>query len=195
MKKRFYDQEPSVSQAVELMLVFPDDLLGIVANGLSLIAEREYDAKELLENFRSLGTDKVLALYKSKQKKRKYDQNPQMHRAMNYLMVMSPEKQQVISKRIVELVGYIQEYFKTCKEYTVRPEVGAVESLTETYVHMGAEETRKFLKTVKDEFIRQLQESGPPTPEPVAAKEGRPKSISEAIRDEGMGMRIKGDIQ
>jgi hypothetical protein len=43
-KYRFYDQEPSVSQAVELLLVLPNELQSIIADGISMIAEQEFRA-------------------------------------------------------------------------------------------------------------------------------------------------------
>jgi len=84
-KYRFYDQEPSVSQAVELLLVLPQEMQSIIADGISLIAEQEFRANELMKELKSLGTEKVLAVYKSKQKKRAYDKNHAVHRAINYL--------------------------------------------------------------------------------------------------------------
>ena len=190
MKKRFYDQDVNVSNAVEMFLLFPETLQEIIAEGLAQIAEIEYQANEALKDIRSLGTERVLALYKSKQKKRKYDQNPTVHKAMNYLMVISPENRHFLANRIIELMGYIQDYLKTCQMYTTSPEADKVQVLTDLYVQLGSDECRKFLTSVQTEFKRKLD--GKPLLEDDV-KEA--PAIGEAIQDQGLGMRIRGGIR
>ncbi len=200
MKKRFYDQDPAISRAVEVLMLLPEEMQSIIADGMSLIAEEEFKANELLNDFRSIGTDKVLAIYKSKQKKRKYDKNPSTHRAMNYMMVLSPENRLLISKKIVELMGYVQDYLKACQANHVDADNLVVGNLTDVYVKFGSDETRQFLRAVQQEFKRKLESEPvvPPKPKDDDKQSNgfvKQVNLQEAIRDEGLGMRIKGDLK
>jgi hypothetical protein len=181
-KYRFYDQESSVSQAVELLLVLPNDMQSIIADGISLIAEQEFRANELMNELKSLGTEKVLAVYKSKQRKRAYDKNQAVHRAINYLMVLSENNRLWISKRIVGLMAHLQDYLKTCRLYSAQPTQQSVDQLTTVYVKFGPDEVKSYLKAVEAEFISQGRQKTP--------TQG---SMVEVIMDEGIGLRIRGD--
>jgi hypothetical protein len=181
-KYRFYDQDTNVSQAVELLLVLPQDMQSIIADGISLIAEQEFRANELMNELKSLGTEKVLAVYKSKQKKRAYDKNQAVHRAINYLMVLSENNRLWISKRIVGLMAYLQDYLKTCRLYSVQPTQQSVDQLTTVYVKFGPDEVKSYLKAVEAEFISQGRQK--------ATTQGH---MVEVIMDEGIGLRIRSD--
>lgn len=177
-RKRFYDGEPSTSQAVDLMLKFPDELQTVLANSMSMVAEGDYKADEILNDLKSLGTEKVLALYKSKQKKRDYDKNPSFHRAMNYMMVMTPQNRQAISGKVLVLMGHVQEYLKVCKEKGVNPSVSTIENLAEVYVKQGNDQAKSFIDTVA-----------------VAPEAEDKRNMEESVKSEDLGMRIKGELK
>ncbi len=183
MKKRFYDGEPSTSQTVDLMLKFPDELQTVLANSMSQIAEGDYKADEILSDLKSLGTEKVLALYKSKQKKRPYDQNPSFHKAMNYMMVMTPQNRQAISGKVLNLMGHVQEYLQVCKEQGVQPTISTIENLAEVFVKQGPEQAKNLLNEIKE---------GKTETAPAPADN---RSLMENVQEEGQGMRIKGELK
>lgn len=184
--ERFYDQDPVLSQAVQVMRMFPEDMQAIIADSLSMIAERECQASALMEDLKSIGTEKVLAIYKSKQKKRDYDQSPSLHRAMNYLSILSGENRAFIARKIMELMGYIQEYLKTCQGHSIPAETQAVEALADVYVKFGPDRCKQFLNDMEAEFVRKVSSERLESLNP-------PKStFSEAITDESQGLRIKG---
>jgi hypothetical protein len=131
-----------------------------------------------------LGTEKVLAIYKSKQKKRIYDKNAAVHKAINYLMVLSENNRLWISKRIVGLMAYLQDYLKTCRLYSAPPTQQSVDALTNVYVKFGPEEVKSYLKAVEAEFINQGRQKNP------TAVQG---AMVEVIMDEGIGLRIRRD--
>lgn len=176
--KRFYDGEPNTKQTVDLMLKFPDEFQTVLANSMSMIAEGDFKADEILNDLKSLGTEKVLALYKSKQKKRAYDKNPSFHRAMNYMMVMTPQNRQAISGKVLNLMGHVQEYLQHCKDNNIPPTVTTVEKLAEVFVRDGGDYAKHFLNEVK---------AG-------VAPEEADKNLHENVQEEGQGMRIKGEL-
>ncbi|MBX2860335.1 MAG: hypothetical protein KTR14_03815 [Vampirovibrio sp.] len=174
-KSRFYEKDPLVNQAVEALFSFPPAFQSIIAEGLAEIAERECRANELAEQLKSLGTDKVMALYKSKRKGRTYDQNPQTHKMMNYLMLLSEENRQLMARETLQLMSCIQDYLSLCKEYESQTSAEAMQTLTGTYTGHGEKATREFLKTVKVQFMENLAGRG------------------EKITGFGNDMAVKGD--
>lgn len=196
MKKRFYDAEPATAQAVHLMMAFPGEMQEVIAGGVGVIAEREYQARELMQNLKSLGSDMILALYKSKQKKRGYDQNPVMHRTMNYMMVLTPQNRFFISERVVEMVGFVQDYLKICRDYTASPTLSTVESITDVYVQQGPEESRQLIRALKTDWMQKLNQN-PQAVQPVIITPQRRSSspvLVEELQDDAKGMRIRGDL-
>jgi hypothetical protein len=217
-QQRFYEKTPIVKQAVDAMFLFPGDIQGVIARGFSLIAEKDCKAKEMMDNLKTLGTDKVLAMYKSKQKKRHYDQNPDTHQAMNYLMIMNPESQVFIASKVIEMMGFMQEYLQLCKTYAQSPERESIHAISDTYVHQGPKEARVFLSSLNTEFRNRLlglqPASNPPITHPLENKaplasvasaaagttsirttrNGNEDGFGEAIRSEKAGMKIKGDL-
>lgn len=183
---RFYDRDANVSRAVKLLMLLPFELQSIIADGIALMAEQEFRANELLRELKSLGTDKVLAIYKSKQRKRDYDKNPAMHKAMNYLMVLSDENRIWLSHKIVGLVAHLKEYLQTCRVYSALPTRQAVGTLTNTYTQQGAEEVRRYLKAVEADFIRQGLRKATPI-QAVSVME----LPDEIILEHDIGLRIR----
>lgn len=216
MHKRFYDHDPKVAQAVQLLMIFPPEIKILLADSMSLIAEQEYAAGDLLKNLKSLGTDRVLSIYKSKQKRRDYDQCPHTHRAMNYLMILPPEQRILLAHKVIELMAYIQDYMQTCQQYGRPLQNNEMEGLTQTFVHLGGDQVQELLRRIRKDFSDTLDKKASvgtrgsltenatpnrPKPAPVAnqtpSKDVPPREaqLSEAIRDEGVGMRIKGDLK
>jgi hypothetical protein len=189
--KRFYESDPTVKQAVDVMLLFPAEIQEVIGQGFSQIAERDFKADELMNNYRSMGADKVLALYKSKKKQRAYDKNPAVHQAVNYLMLMTPENRRFLAIQVVELMGFMQEYLKACRQYQQPAQAQVAKGITETYVKKGPAEAQAFLKALVSEFQKRL--SGEETLQAVSKGE-KDSSLVEAISSETQGMKIKGDL-
>ena len=99
---RFYEKDPTVKCAVESLFCFPAEIRRVLANGFSLIAERDFKVLEIENRGKNLGMEKVLSLHKSKQKKRPYDQCPSTHKALNYLMMMTPDSRVFLANKILE---------------------------------------------------------------------------------------------
>lgn len=179
---RWYDKRPQVKQSVEVLTTFPDEILTIIAEGINVIVEREYKASELLKSFKSLGTEKILGLYKSKNKMRKMDQNPTLHKTINYMFVISEENQVAVAKQVLELVTVIHDYLKTCKETSQPATMNHVSKLRNSYVDKGLVDAKKLLKSIREEFIKTIENTTEYVPRPTQ------------ITDSSGGMKINKDI-
>lgn len=186
-KKRFYDLDVNVAQAVQLLMLFPDEIQSIIADGLSYIAEREFKANEILKELKSLGRDKVLAIYNSQKKRRDYDKNPSVHRAMNYLMILSDENRRFIAQQIIGLMGYLQNYLKACRKYESSASLDTMESITGVYLELGVQEVQQLIRAIESEFKRRLDGDTGPSILPLRTQ----LPSNEGIQDETAGLRVR----
>lgn len=192
--RRFYEGNPTVKLAVDSLFLFPDEIQRIIAKGFSTIAERDCNALELLKEFRMLGSDRVLALYKSKRKQRKYDNNPTVHGAMNYLLVMNEKSRVFLATKVIELVGFMQDYLKICKSHSYSPQIQTVEKISDVYIEHGPDAAHAFIVRLDEEFKLRLlgKSNGPDTA--GESKAVTVKSVIEGIESQNTGMRVKGDM-
>lgn len=179
-KNRWYDQDPEASKAVNMLLVFPPEIQSILGEGMSLLAEKQFKADEFLNDIKSLGTEKVMALYKSAQKKRDYDSQPGVHKMMNYLTFMVPENRTFMLAKTHEVAGFIVEYLQECQKYRQEPALCDVQTMTHEFVEKGSWEAQEYLKTFRTNLIQTIQNKPVETPQ---------KSTS-IINSNGDDMRI-----
>ncbi len=156
--QRWYDQNEHLAAAIGLTLDMPDEILTIISQGIILLAEKEFKVEELLKNFKSLGTKKVLAIYRSKEKNRNYDKNPTAHKMVNYLYLMSPENQIFMAKHIIQIMKHVQEYLKLCSTHQIDPQKEDLENITQNYVSQGNEAVEKTLKLISQTFLKSVED-------------------------------------
>ncbi len=154
--QRWYDKHKSLGKCIELLESFPPEIQSIIAEGIITLSERECQAHEILQSLKSMGAEKILGMYKSKNKRRSYDNDPTLHRAMTYLYVLSEENQLFMASQIMDLLNYIYDYLKTCKAFEADPTVEEVASVTRTFVDSGSSEAKQFLEQVRTEFKTKL---------------------------------------
>ncbi len=184
--KRWYDQDKSVSTAINLTLGMPDEILNVISQGVIILAENEFKAKELLQNFKSLGTDKILALYRSKEKKRTYDKDPTVHKMVNYLYVMSPENQHFMAQHIIIIIKHVQHYLQLCAESEIAPQRKELEGITQAYAISGDEAAKEMLTSIRQEFLKSVESRASKLSHPSPAL----NSIIEEDNQDRQNMRI-----
>ncbi len=182
--KRWYDRHPKLSQSVKLMIILPDEIQSILSEGIMILANKEFCVNEKVNSFKTLGADKVLGLHKSKNKRREYDKNPQLHKAMNYLYILSEENQDSMADHIVSLVSYIQEYLKSCYQFQSDPSIEDVAEITTLYISRGTRDVEEFLARVRYE-IQQRVLRGTPYKPPV-------DFLEQGIAETNSGLQLKG---
>jgi hypothetical protein len=197
---RFYEKNPTVKQAVTNLLSFPEDIRSVLAKGMCAIAENDFNAHIRIRDLKSLGKDKVLALYKSRDKKREYDLDPYLSKAMNYLMILEPSYQFFLALKVNDLVRMVQEFTDLCTEYAQSVQLEIVERITTIYVRFGLNETQDLLENIHGKFKRYFsknkESASPPLPlkeSPMALPPEKPSLNQEAITNRESGMRLRSD--
>jgi hypothetical protein len=71
--KRWYDRHARLAQGVKLLILLPDEIKTIISEAMITLANREFDATEQESAFRTLGSEKIMGLHKSKNLMREYD--------------------------------------------------------------------------------------------------------------------------
>ena len=178
--KRWYERQPKLSQAVRLMFLFPVEIKAVICDGIMVIANREFDASERMNGFKTLGVEKTMAIHKSKNKRREYDQHEVLHKAMNYLYILSEENQDAMSDHILQLVNYIHQYLSTCQAFKADPTLEDVAEITNTYVQRGNAEVERFINNLRKEMHSRILKIDNETPIDFLDQQG----------DRMMGMKI-----
>ncbi|MDD3012174.1 MAG: hypothetical protein PHC34_00535 [Candidatus Gastranaerophilales bacterium] len=96
--KRWYDNDLSMNRVLNLMKNLPEHIQEELAVTLIQFANLIRKNRKIEENALSIGTSKVLGLYKASNKRRWYDKNPTLMSAMNILNTLPPKE----FKNIVE---------------------------------------------------------------------------------------------
>ena len=149
-QKRWYDQHSTISKSIRLMETFPPEIQDILAEGIIRLAARECQAKEMMVNLRSLGPEKVLGIFKSKNKRRAYDKNLSIHQAMNYLFILSEENRLFIAHQVIDIVNFIYGYLQDCKSYQTVSSVDDIAQLTNVYIDAGAQEAQQLFEKIHE---------------------------------------------
>lgn len=156
--QRWYDKHKTVSKSVKLLETFPADIQDIIAEGIVRLAIRECHANELMADLRSLGPEKVLGIFKSKNKRRSYDVNSTVHNAMNYLFILSEENRLFIAGQVIEIVNFIYDYLKDCQKFKAPANPEEVAQITHAYIETGPEEAKKLLASIHERFNTKLNQ-------------------------------------
>ncbi len=195
---RFYEKNPTVKQAVTTLFKFPAEIRSVLAKGMCAIAETDFNAHIRIQDLKSLGKDKVLALYKSQEKRRDYDTDPYLSKAMNYLMILEPPDQFFLAVKVNDLINVVSEFMILCHQHAQKIQLAVIERLTGTYVHCGLNEAEDLLHTIQHKFEQYFshKKAQPPpegSPNPENQPNAEPASLSfwESISTQGADMRLR----
>ena len=173
-KKRWYDQNKALSASIPMLETFPIEIQALIADSMIVLAERECRADKLMDELKSLGAEVVLGLYKSKNKRRVYDSNPSMHKAMNYLYILPDANRTFMGEQIRDVIQHVYAYFQTCKAASVEPSLQDVGAITKTFAHGGTVEAQQTVEKFKTQYADKA-----------------PDTVREKSGGEGMQVRDK----
>lgn len=183
---RWYDSRPKISKASRLLFIFPYEIQSIISEATLYLASRELKEDERMRSIRSLGSEKILGLHKSKNRRREYDENPLLHQAMNYLYVLSEEKREFMAEHILKMIQYIQHYLETCNLIGAEPQMTEVAMITKTYINSGEEAAELFLKKLRYEFLQKMRNGKPPSMDNDSITE----FLNNIAQQDGASMKI-----
>jgi len=101
---RWYDTDQQIKQTFQLVENMSNKEREEFAANLTRVVNN-FRKQQNLDNFNvSLGRDKILAYYKAYNKRRWYDQIPNLMRAINLLSILSiEEREQILSKFLLSI--------------------------------------------------------------------------------------------
>jgi hypothetical protein len=157
---RWYDQSAELKKVVEIICTFPDEVQTILAQGMIQLAERDYQTSDMMLNLKSMGSERILGLHKSKGRLREYDRNPHTHKAINYLYILSDDNRRFMARQVLELYEHILNYMKLCITHQERVKNEILSGLTKAYVTQGSAAARRMLQEIRLELQNRLIEAG-----------------------------------
>src|SRR6476619_3957588 len=134
-KQRWHDQRPEMAKAIHFLSSLPDDLQTILGDTVIAMTDKEFKVNDLLVAFKSLGHEKILGLHQSKKKRRNYDNNPTMHKAINCIYVLPSEQQQWLGNQLLVLMNFVIQYFEAHKKAGLPASAATLQALTQAFVH------------------------------------------------------------
>ncbi len=155
--RRWYDKKPTVKRAFGVLCAFPDDFLTLIAGKVCEMVECRYEANTILSSLKSLGSERILGIYKSKKKLRQLDGNQNLHLMTNYFLVMRPMDQSKAAGETLEMVSITQDYLKACQRYKSKPSQVHIQTLADTYIKSGEPPAREILNRIEDD-LHQMHE-------------------------------------
>ncbi len=161
---RWYDNHPDIYNSIEMLRELPPPLQRIVAQGvISFVMDNTLLGTP--DELKSFGHHRVLGLIQSKAKRRWYDKDPILHKAINNILLMPDEARTESAFRLVISLESVEAY----KEYCIQngtlcdpEEVELIvsdifgqdyEELTETVAQAGDNRSDIFLKRVINEEV------------------------------------------
>ena len=111
--RRWYDHNGNIARAIELFQQLPSSLRVLAAAGILEFA----DVHKCLgspDGLKSFGQQRVLGLIQSKQKRRWYDQDEVLHKAINTLLMMGDEYRSETAFRLIVTLESVETYKENC---------------------------------------------------------------------------------
>jgi hypothetical protein len=127
--KRWYDPDEKLSYSVRVLEKLPEALIDPVCTSVIALAEFEH---ALHKTLKTLGHEKLMALYKSKQKLRDLDKILTFHSMMNYLSSSPSHVCKALAEHLYEFVQKTEHYLTQCSTRYLLPNGNAVSYLIKT---------------------------------------------------------------
>lgn len=150
--QRWHDRKPELAKAVHFLSALPEDLQTIIGDCVIQVAEKEYKVSDLLNSLKSMGTEKILGLHQSQKKRRSYDNNPTMHKAINCIYILPPNEQNKLVKKVLELMDSVVVYFEIHREFNTPAKNLTLKALSENFLLGGVKQATRFNQDLKATF-------------------------------------------
>jgi hypothetical protein len=106
---RWYDRYPNLSIIMKITEHLPKSIQLKVAETLFDMVTQYYTVLDTAADLKSLGPELVMSLNKSHRKQRWYDAIPQLHKALNMMLVMPEPLLFHLDERCTKLREFVQE--------------------------------------------------------------------------------------
>ncbi|MBK8190791.1 MAG: hypothetical protein IPK79_10125 [Vampirovibrionales bacterium] len=172
---RWYDKYPQTQKAVELFEQLSSQYQRLIAKNIAQFCE-DNNLLGGREGLKSLGHTKVMGLIQSKAKRRWYDQDQLLHKAVNSILMMTDEDRQAASYRMVVTIESFEAYMEWCQQNERLIDIDELEQMA------------------ADVFTRPVDELlNLTSPEPAGLPPGRLPESAKTVIDDDAGMKIRMD--
>ncbi len=144
-KARWYEAEQDVALSVEMIVGFPAIYKTLMGSILSRLADKHCQASHLLQNPRTLPPEKVLSLFKAKNKARSYDKIESVHYAMNCLYVLPEAERRRVATQVITVVDHIMEYFAICQHTNQSVDLAILQGIADSFIANTLKDTATYL--------------------------------------------------
>lgn len=194
--KRWYERQPQLALSVRVLTLLPDEVCSVLGEGLLKLMQDEGHETFMEKRYRSLGTEKVLGLHKSKNRRREYDKTEILHKAMNNLYLLSDESQDFIAAHILLMASFIQRYMANYLGYKPGGTLEELGEMAQRFMsEQSPEEVATFLKKLREEFFSLVfggaGNRNQPSLSTSLAPNAKPSNTRITTKDNTQGMKIK----
>ncbi|WMU93401.1 hypothetical protein EMOOHJMP_00208 [Microcystis phage MaAM05] len=146
-KARWYEAEQDIALSVEMIVGFPTIYKTLMGSILSRLADKHCQASQLLQNPGTLPPEKVLSLFKAKNKARSYDKIESVHHAMNCLYVLPEAQRALVATQVIAVVDHFMEYFAICQHTGQAVDHAILQGISDSFIAGTFEDTVTHLST------------------------------------------------
>jgi hypothetical protein len=154
---RWYDQEPELSALVQTMSHQSSEDQRLYCRMIIQVYTDWREAQYLAGNQLSIGPERHMALHKSKNKRRWYDEDPLIHRAFNYLYILDEETRYYLARQLNRTTQRIKEYRSLCMSYGRNSSTSEIRSLIQISMSQTEEATQQYLSRIFQKYEDQFR--------------------------------------
>ena len=182
-RRRWHDNRGDLTLMVDLLEHIPEEVIPLIADGLTAKANKDFQASEILSSLKSLGKDKIMALHQSKKKQRSYDKDPNLHNIMTHFFVLPDKIQDVLASQFLMFTERIVDYLAVCDSFGLEPQQEELRRMRDLFVEHGADAVDAYLAKIHKPYLDKLM-----------AEESEDALPKEQIAEDQGGMKIRGEF-
>ncbi len=150
--ERWHDKKPELAKAIHFLASLPNDVQTIIGDCVVKVAEKEYKVSQLMNDLKSVGSDKVLGLHQSQKKRRNYDKNPSTQKAVNHIYVLPENDQIKMTKQVLNLMDSVFTYFEIHKTLNAPVEKETLQNMADAFAEGGIKKANDFNKVLRKQL-------------------------------------------
>lgn len=152
---RWHDKRPELSKAVHFLSSLPDEVQTIIGECVIQVAEKEFRISDLMGDLKTMGTEKVMGLHQAQKRRRSYDQNAMMHKAVACIYVLPDGQQTRMAAHVLDLMDNVMNYFQTYREFSAPANTATLRRMTLAFVDGGGRAAGKIVFEIREDLARQ----------------------------------------
>jgi hypothetical protein len=157
-QQRWHDKKPELAKVIHFLGSLPNDVQTIIGDCVVKIAEKEYKVSQLMNNLKSLGSDKILGLHQSQKKRRNYDRNPVTHKAVNHVYILSESDQAKMTKQVLNLMDSVFSYFEIHQTFKAPAEKETLQDLANAFAEGGLKQATAYNQALRQKLAEKAKQ-------------------------------------